>query len=105
MFALLGGFLVARQADDLVLMLAREVAVQSDDPSGQRMSWITRSKSVRVQDPTSRTREALAVASSGGGAFTVEQRTRTTTTTHDRSNPDLSRELRERMQHQRTPNI
>jgi hypothetical protein len=42
------------------------------DPSGQRYSWVTRSKNVRVVDPTSRTTETLAVQSSGAGAFTIE---------------------------------
>lgn len=42
------------------------------DPNGQRLSWVTRSKNVRVLDPASKNRETLAVASSGAGAFTIE---------------------------------
>ncbi len=42
------------------------------DSNGQRLSWVTRSKSVRVQDPTSRSREVLAVSTTGTGPFTIE---------------------------------
>ncbi|MBK6691103.1 MAG: FecR domain-containing protein [Myxococcales bacterium] len=42
------------------------------DPNGQRYSWVSRSKNVRALDPTSRTRETLALASSGAGPFTLE---------------------------------
>ena len=49
-----------------------DVDVAIVDPTGVRYSWVTRSKSVRVQDATSRTREVLALQSTGTGPFTIE---------------------------------
>jgi hypothetical protein len=51
---------------------AADVDVAIVDASGQRLSWVTRSNSVRVQDPTSHSREVLAVSTTGSGPFTVE---------------------------------
>jgi hypothetical protein len=42
------------------------------DPSGQRMSWLSRGKSVRAADCTSQTHETIALSNFNAGTFVIE---------------------------------
>ncbi len=41
-------------------------------PSGERISWVSRSRKIKAEDVTSQTREALSLNDWGAGAFEVE---------------------------------